>query len=129
MSLLHDIRAPNRKPATLWQALNPVWWASDEKRNKKWSWWRWFVRNHFTNFLSVIVGVCHETRECFYSSSGWTYAVTGWNYGYTKVRHYPLLPFVSHRGTKWEWCIGWMTSGKLDIEFRRANSPNATETP
>lgn len=61
---------------------------------------------------------------------GWTYASTGWNYGWTQAVGSPLrLPFVSYRGSRIECMVGWKTSGAFDLQCRRANSPNATETP
>lgn len=131
--MITDRRAPNRLPATFLQAINPLWWASDVKRNPKWSWFRWFCRNPFCNFTMVIIGLAHHERDCHYAKSAWTYASAGWNYGYTIPVHWIGLrvpfPFLSYRGCGIETMIGWKTSGGFSMAFRRANSPNATEAP
>lgn len=125
-----DRRTPNRLSPTFLQLVNPIWWASDTERNPKWSWWKWFKRNPFYNFTSVILGVSDCHRTVCYSKSPWTFADAGWNYGYTLIDHWTVpLPFISYRGTSIEASIGWKTSGNFGVTLRRANSPNATEAP
>lgn len=129
--MITDHRTPNRHPATLLQAINPLWWASDAERNMKWSWIKWFCRNPFCNFTMTIIGIADSERDCHYAVSGWTYATTGWNYGWsTPTSRFPRIPFpfISHRGRWIEWAIGWKTSGGFTIQLRRSNSPNAEET-
>jgi len=136
-----DRRQPNRPAPTLLQRVNPIWWAGDVERplpvygpDKKlisgWPWWQWFKRNPFCNFTMVIIGIAHKSRDCHYSRSPWTYADTGWNYGWSMPGIIGLpRPFVSHRGSWLEWAIGWKTSGGFTMQCRRANSPNAKGTP
>jgi hypothetical protein len=128
MPLNQDTRAPNRNPPTFLQAINPYWWLCDVERNPEWTWWAWFKRNPAHNFKSVIIGVCHKERICHYKGSGWTLPEYGWNYGYTTVNGYPPLPFIAHRGDKYEYAFGWMTSGAFATTFRNEHSPNATQT-
>ena len=129
--MIHDRRAPNRKPATWLQIVNPIWWASDAERNHNWTWCRWFKRNPFCNFTMTIIGIAYQERVCHYSRSPWTYEVSGWNYGYSVPTNFPRLPhpFFSYRGTIIECALGWKTSGGFTATIRRSNSPNATETP
>ena len=129
--MITDRRAPNRLPATWLQILNPIWWASDAERNPKWSWIEWFCRNPFCNFTMTIIGIADHERDCHYAVSGWTYAERGFNYGWSKPTSFPRLPFpfISYRGLVIETMIGWKTSGGFSMAFRRANSPNAEETP
>ena len=130
--MISDRRQQNRDPATFIQAINPLWWASDAERNPKWPWWRWFLRNPFCNFAMVVIGIADSERDCHYSVSPWTYAEKGWNYGYSKpTNRFPRIPFpfLSYRGRWVEFNLGWKTSGGFSLAVRRANSPNATETP
>lgn len=129
MKLLHDIRPPNRPVPTFLQVINPWFWLCDTERNMKWSWWQWFKRNPFHNFKAVILGVSHKERTCYYKC-GWTYPPYGWNFGYITIkRSFLPLPFIAHRGDKYEYALGWMTSGTFATTFRRENSPNATFLP
>lgn len=125
-----DRRTPNRLKPTLLQWINPMWWADDAERNTRWPRWRWFLRNPFCNFLSVIVGVADCYRTVHYSRSPWTFAQDGGiNYGYTMIDGGICpLPFISYRGSVMECGIGWKTSGGFGISCRRANSPNAEPT-
>ena len=130
MPLCYDHRGPNRLPPTWRQILNPIWLMSDTERNMAWPWWRWFLRNPFCNFYQVVIGIAHKPRMCAWLRSPWTFAEKGWNLGYIQADGSWLkLPFISHRGTCVEWCAGWMTAGGFAMTIRRANSPNATETP
>ena len=125
-----DHRAPNRPSPPVSHVLNPVWLLSDDERNMKWPWWRWFLRNPATNFYAVVLGVADCHRTVYWYRSPWSYADSGLNYGYTIIDGgFILLPFVSWRGRWVEGMIGWQTSGFFSASLRRANSPNATETP
>jgi hypothetical protein len=121
--------------------LNPIWWAGDIARPlpeyehgklvRGWTWLPWFWRNPFCNFKSVIIGIAHKVRTVYWKrGDGWTYAPCGWNFGWSRAaRSFMSLPFVSHRGSRIEWMIGWETNGAFSIDLRQANSPNATEKP
>jgi hypothetical protein len=120
----------NRKAPTLWQRLNPIWWASDEERNDHWDWLHWFFRNPFANFTNTIIGIAHKDRDCYYSRSPWSFAEFGLNYGFSvPVKGWFSYPFISYRGTWIEYIIGWKTSGRFSMTLRRSNSKNATEYP
>ena len=125
-----DCRSPTRRTPTFLQRINPIWWLGDAERNPNWSRWKWFKRNPCCNFCMVIIGIAHKERDCHYSRSPWTYEESGVNYGWSKPTD-GWLPrgFISYRGTKIECAIGWKTSGGFTAAFRRAHSPNATETP
>lgn len=124
-----DLRPPNRMPPTLAQRINPLWWAGDAERPSGWTWWQHFLRNPFANFTMTVIGCAHRERAVVYSASPWTYADDGWNSGWVIPSGGMPRPFMSWRGRRWEWCIGWKTNGGATIQFRRANSPNQTETP
>ena len=120
----------NRRPATLWQWLNPVWWLSDEERNPAWPWWRWWLRNPFANLWAVIVGVQHLPRVVVTTYPG-NFAARGWVFAWTLAdgRWLPL-PYASFRCRWFEWACGWKTHGGFSpITLRRANAPNAGPTP
>jgi hypothetical protein len=100
------------------------------ERNHNWPWLRWFLRNPFCNFHAVVIGVADCHRTVYWKRSPWTFAESGWNYGYTIIDGgWVPLPFVSWRGRWIECGIGWKTSGFWGYSFRRANSTNASETP
>ncbi len=99
-------------------------------RNKNWSWFRWFLRNPFSNFHNTVIGVAHKDRDVCWSRSPWTFVPDGgWNYGLTFARWYPPLPFISYRCKRFEAMIGWKTSGAFGYALRLAYSPNAPEHP
>jgi hypothetical protein len=131
--MIRDHREPNRPPATLAQLLNPLWWAGDEDRPSfSWSWLQWFLRNPFANFLAVIVGIAHCSRSQWYTRSAWTYAENGGlNAGWSVADcGFIPRPFVSYRASRFEFMVGWKTSGCLSLgQFRRAKSPNAGLNP
>jgi hypothetical protein len=128
MHVIH--REPLRSPPTLSQKLNPFWWASDDDRNMAWPWFKWFLRNPFTNFCSCIIGIKHCPRTVVTLKPGeYTLPPSGLNWGFSYVKWLPR-PFIAYRGIKWEWVAGWKTSGVFSpLTFRRANSPNATPLP
>lgn len=127
-------RAPmyGRTAPTIWQIANPIWLAGDACRPSRWGWWAHFMRNPFYNLKAVVLGVSHLPRVVVATHSAWTLAESGWNAGWTIAhgwRGMLPLPFVSYRGTRWEWVIGWKTSGGLATTLRRANSANQEEEP
>lgn len=122
------------RPAPTWrQRLNVFWLARDDQRSAQWSPKTWFSRNSFANAKAVVIGVAHHHRAVITTHSPWTFAPHGWNLGWTipAGRRFALpLPLIAHRGARWEWCVGWKTSGSFTpITFRRANSPNAGPEP
>lgn len=142
--MIYDHREPNRKPATVVQRLNPLWWMSDEERNPAWPqirglnwllwlpglrWVCWFTRNPFCNLASVILGIAHCSRMVAYAKGdGWTFAEQGWNYGWVRADGSSWrLWFISYRGRWIECKIGWETNGALAIlpTLRKAHSKNA----
>lgn len=132
--MYRSTHGPIRKPAKWSQIINPLWLMSDDERNKNYTWFgirpigwfRWFLRNPCTNLFTVVLGISHRTRMVYFvKGEGWTY-VDGLNYGYSVAAESALkLPFISYRGKRFECMAGWKTSGGVDIQFRRANSPNA----
>jgi len=122
---------PLRPAPTLRQRINPIWWLGDVERNPNWSRWSWFKRNPCANFTMTIIGIAHKERDCYYSRSPWTYEVSGFNWGYSIPTGFPQIPFpfISYRGKRIEFALGWKTSGGFTMSVRRANSPNAEETP
>jgi hypothetical protein len=132
-------REPLRSAPTWAELLNPFWWLSDTERNMAWPWWQWFLRNPATNFFSVIVGVAHCYRTVHALRPGeYTLPPRGFNAGITVVDRPPwarvlspvVYPFMAWRGEKYEWIVGWKTSGTFSlITFRRANAPNAAPLP
>lgn len=124
------------RPAPTWrQRLNVFWLLRDDLRSGGWAPSSWFSRNSFANAKAVVLGVCHLDRVVITTRSPWTwpaYGARGWNAGWTITAGWRFLfplPFIAHRGARWEWCIGWKTSGSVTITWRRANSPNAGPTP
>lgn len=122
------------RPAPTWrQVLNVFWLARDDQRNTAWAAKVWFSRNSFANGKAVVVGVAHLSRAVITTNSPWTWPIHGWNLGWTIPAGWRCilpLPLIAHRGVRWEWSIGWKTNGTFSpITFRRANSPNAGETP
>lgn len=129
--MIHDRRQPNRPAPTFLQRINPILWLGDIERNPNWSRWAWFKRNPCANFTMTIIGIAHKERDCYYSRSPWTYEVNGLNYGFSVPVKFPHIarPFASYRGKYIECAAGWKTSGGFTLTIRRANSPNAEETP
>jgi hypothetical protein len=133
-----DIRQPNRAAPPWRQILTPIWcpwrvvaWLmADDHRNTRWSWLHWSLRNPVYNLAATVLGIAHRQRAVTCRRGpGWTWApLGGWNWGASlPMGSLIARPFLSHRGSTWEWMIGWKTSGVLSITCRRSCSPNATE--
>lgn len=149
MLCTHRAPQPGRKAPTLLQIANPIWLLGDVNRPAGWTWWDHFKRNPCANLHNVVIGVAHLEHVTVTTHSPWTWAVQGWNMGWTVAagwRCVQPLPFISHRGfwgpvlrrcgwmpyvaiERMEFCIGWKTSGTASITYRRANSPNQDERP
>lgn len=138
-------RTALRLPATSSQRTDLAWLVGDTQANRRWSWWRWLLRNPAANAFAVVFGVAHRYRIVVTTTSPWTYVPGGgWNFAWTLADGCPVpLPLVSYRG-RWplgwlhrfwsripaeiETAVGWKTSGGLTpLTFRRAYSPNAAE--
>lgn len=132
MLCTHRAPQPGRKAPTPLQIVNPIWLLGDVLRPAGWPWWDHFKRNPCANLHNVVLGVAHLEHVTVTTHSPWTWAVQGWNMGWTVAAGWRVmfpLPFISRRGKRWEWCIGWKTSGTASITYRRANSPNQDERP
>lgn len=115
-----------------WRKLNPIWWFgnADDPDPPIWFWpsrdaWvrrlGWWVRNPFHNLVWYVVGCADRwfvrlgTRypSNFKETGGWVFNAL--------FQAWPpfLCPFVSYRGRKWEWYIGWRDDGCFGIAVRR----------
>jgi len=125
----------------LYKKLNPLWWFGNEddgwcsEKDKGMAWWRvrecpngctllcklkWFIRNPMHNFFFYVIGfadekVITEKGYTFWNPEG------GFNFAIRvpKSKPYIKLPFVSYRGTTWEWYIGWRERGNFGFTMRK----------
>lgn len=59
------------------------------------------------------------TRAAAWISQGVFASAGGWNWAFTFSGWFPR-PFVSHRGARWQWYIGWRPPhGALGVKFQR----------
>jgi hypothetical protein len=123
----------NEKPYPWYKKINPLWWfgnANDpvDRVNADGSpahpkiapgkplWWRkvvWAFRNPLHNFCFFVIGLS-DRRYLINDGEIWPNEGQKWN-----IR----LPFISYRGKKWEWYIGWRNGRNFGLNFTKANTP------
>lgn len=114
-------------PRPRWQQLlNPVWLLSDQERNPRWSWWAWFKRNPCANLFAVGIGVACFRRTVRGTMDGQNFPAAGWGCHIVFTDEATPRPWIAWRGKHHEFGAGWKTHGGFGINWRRANSTNAT---
>lgn len=113
--------------------MNPLWWFQNDDDPRPPDWYRvgqpewvrtlgWYARNPLHNFTHYVIGFHdQETKfvtsksnihdKAFADEGGW---MTGWLY----TERSGAFPFVSWRGEKREFYIGWTAAGKLGFAWR-----------
>ena len=115
-----------------YKKINPIWWfgnandpvdsiGDDGKPNHptfyptKPLWIRklmWGIRNPLHNFFFFVIGL-EDRPDIVNYNDMWPTTGQKWNIN---------LPFVSYRGKKKEWYIGWRRGKKLGAAFRSSNA-------
>jgi hypothetical protein len=72
----------------------------------------WGLRNPLHNFFSFVIGL-KDQPGVVSPGSIWSKSGQKWNI---------VLPFISRRGKKYEWYVGWREGLKFGFAFRKANS-------
>lgn len=120
---------PNRfGPFSSCQKLNPVFWFgnSDEPNPPDWYRpedpgrnWKWHARNPFHNLTFYVMGIADTefTRigphpEHVFDPEG------GWNWAVSRAALLPL-PYVSYRGKRTQFYLGWRERGNFGIKLTR----------
>jgi hypothetical protein len=115
-------------PAPTWrERINPLWWLSDQERNPAWPWLKWFLRNPCANLFGTIIGVSHHKRWYVSTMDGSNFPLQGWGMAWV-IADACLIPrpWIAWRGRNHEFGAGWKSHGGFGINWRRANSTNAT---
>jgi hypothetical protein len=119
-------------PISWRRKINPFWWIGNfndpvngvdpngkpkhtDFHPKKPLWVRkflWACRNPLHNFFFFVIGF-EDRKGIVNLGNQWPGAGQKWNI---------ILPFISYRGTKWEFYIGWREGVRVGAAFRRANS-------
>ena len=107
-----------------YKKINPLWWfgnANDPVQDHlnfypdKPLWIRklkWGIRNPLHNFFFFVIGL-EDRREIVNRTNMWPSEGQTWNV---------ILPFISHKGKKYEWYLGWRNGLTLGAAFRKVNS-------
>lgn len=93
----------------------PDWYRPDDPGRG----WKWRLRNPFHNLTFYVIGIADEefTRvgphpdAVFHPDGGWTWAVS-------RASVLPL-PFVSYRGKRTQFYLGWRERGNFGIKLTR----------
>jgi hypothetical protein len=110
-----------------WKKLNPCWWiGNDDDPVPPGDMWpddpqwlrklRWAFRNPLHNFTFYVIGVADQdfarTSEGNWNpAGGWLTAIITYKWLW--------LPYVSYKGTKWEFYLGWRERGNFGVTLRK----------
>ena len=120
-------------PISWKKKINPIWWfgnyndpvdrvnadgtpAHPDYFPNKPTWFRklaWATRNPLHNFCFFVIGL-EDRKYLVRDGEIWPDDTQKWN-----VR----LPFISYRGKKWEWYIGWRKGWTFGLNFTKAKTP------
>lgn len=122
----------SKYPLSWKKKINPLWWFGNyndpvDRVNQDGSpahgtfypdkphWFRammWGLRNPLHNFMFFVIGLS-DRKHLINDGQIWPAKGQKWN-----IR----LPFISYRGKKWEWYIGWRNGSTFGVNFTKANT-------
>lgn len=99
----------------------PPWY--EQKRHFSDRWMRWQLRNVFHNVGYYILGKADKPswRYGIYPALDWN-PNGGLNFAVSFLYGCIPAPFISYRGKRVEWYLGWQPHSDFGAALRRANS-------
>lgn len=121
-----------------WKKLNPIWWLGNYDRPYDES-FTFFgknidstyptvvrktlfaIRNPGHNFTHYVIGIADRNFNSFgpFPTDVWAEYPRRLNYAFRIVRFLPL-PYLSYRGNKIEFYIGWRQAGNFGLSLRKS---------